>query len=332
MPNIYDVAQHAGVSTATVSRVLSQPDMVTQKTRKRVLQAIQQLGYKPNSSARNLRTLKTSKLLLTVPLAAYPLFGDLIHGAEKAAREAGYAVMLGETQHEPEHEDAYSMMLNRSEVDGIIFTSPVLSPLLAQSIALGEGRAPIVNALEFDPSFGVSSVHIDDAAAADAAISHLVELGHRRIGLVTGPESVITSRERLRGAREAMLRYGLSGELCVRAGDYTIESGVAAAKALIAEEVTAIFCFSDEMAIGALTGLREAGLSCPADISLVGFDGIRFGRFTDPPLTTIVQPVVDIGRHAARLLIETIAGIQTGLREVTLPFSLAVRGSTGSVR
>ena len=328
MPTIQDVAKRASVSTATVSRVLTQPERVAKATRRRVLKAVEQLGYQPNLAARTLRTLKASKLLLSVPLISNPVFGDLIHGAEQAAREAGYAVILGETRLYAEQEDAYSAMLASREVDGILFTSPTIPPPLQQLIAKSGGRAPIVNACEFDPGFGVSSVHIDDSGAAGAAIEHLIELGHRRIGIVSGRTSATTTGRRLEGAKGMMARHGLTDTLFIRDGDFSIERGMAAAQELLQDKVTAIFCFSDEMAIGALKGISDAGLSCPDDISLVGFDGIRFGRFTDPPLTTIVQPSIEIGQTATRLLIDTISGRRTEISEVVLPHRLDVRGST----
>jgi LacI family repressor for deo operon, udp, cdd, tsx, nupC, and nupG len=267
--------------------------------------------------------------LLTVPVISNPVFGDMIQGAERVAREAGYAVILGETLHSPEQEDAYSTMLASREVDGIIFTSPIVPASLARAIAKQGGRAPIVNAFEHSRDFGVSSVHIDDAGAADLAVTHLIELGHRRIGVIPGVMWAMTSRDRLRGAQAAMARHGQGEDLRIRHGDFTIESGIAAATDLIAEGVTALFCFSDEMAIGALAGVRRAGLICPADISIVGFDGIRFGRYLDPPLTTIVQPAEDVGSRAARILLDTIAGTQSELIDVILPHELVVRGSTG---
>jgi LacI family repressor for deo operon, udp, cdd, tsx, nupC, and nupG len=329
MATIQDVARQAAVSTATVSRVLSHPDLVAKATRKRVLQAVERLGYEPNRMARNLRRARASKILLTVPVISNPVFGDMIQGVERVAREAGYAVILGETLNIPEQEDAYSTMLASREVDGIIFTSPIVPVSLTQAIQKHGGRAPIVNAFEYSPDFGVSSVHIDDAGAAELAVTHLIELGHRRIGAISGTMLAMTSRDRLRGVQAAMDRHGLADDLRIRHGDFSIESGAVAAGELIAGGVTALFSFSDEMAIGALAGIRRAGLSCPRDISLIGFDGIRFGRYLDPPLTTIVQPAEDVGSRAARILLDTIAGTQSDLLDVVLPHELVVRGSTG---
>ncbi|WP_404710585.1 LacI family DNA-binding transcriptional regulator [Sphingomonas sp. MMS24-J13] len=329
MATIQDVARYAAVSTATVSRVLSQPGLVATATRTRVLQAVERLGYEPNRMARNLRQARASKILLTVPVISNPVFGDMIQGVERVAREAGYAVILGETLQNPGQQDVYSMMLASREVDGIIFTSPIVPPSLAQAIAKQGGRAPIVNAFEHSADFGVSSVHIDDGGAAELAVTHLIELGHRRIGAIPGVMEAMTSRDRLRGVRMAMTRHGLADELRIRHGDFTIESGLVAASALMADGVTGLFCFSDEMAIGALAAVRQAGLGCPSDISVIGFDGIRFGRYCDPPLTTIAQPAEDVGSRAARILLETIAGTQTELLDVILPHELVVRGSTG---
>jgi LacI family repressor for deo operon, udp, cdd, tsx, nupC, and nupG len=160
-------------------------------------------------------------------------------------------------------------------------------------------------------------------------MAHLYGLGHTRVGVITGPLVSPLSRDRLAGAREAAAQRGLSQGLAVAVGDFSIESGAREAAALLeTERPTAIFCFSDEMAMGALAALRARGLGCPADVSLVGFDDIRFARYLDPPLTTISQPTVEIGHEVVRLLLEVLAG-RTGFpRHTTLPHALVARAST----
>src|SRR3954467_11783632 len=198
--NIYEVARRAGVSTATVSRVLSQPDVVSPDTRPKVLQAVELLDYAPNSAAKNLRTLRTGKLLVTVPDISNPFFALILQGIEDAAQRDGYAVLLGDTQHDPEREDRYAMMLKRKEADGLIFLGHRLPKEAAKLVrAMTPRCAPVVNGCEFNPRLGVPSVHIDNAKAASEAMDHLYRLGHRRIAAITGPLVSPLSRDRLRG-------------------------------------------------------------------------------------------------------------------------------------
>ncbi len=323
MPTIIDVARHASVSIATVSRVLSKRERVSDAIKKRVLQAVEQLGYEPNRAARALRTLRAAKILVTVPDISNPFFANVIRGAEETARAAGYGVVLGDTRHDPALENQYAAMLGQREVDGLVFLGH----------RLPGGRAPVVNGCEYDPELGVSSVHIDNAAAGADATDYLISLGHRRIGIITGPLISPLSRDRLEGVRKVAGRHGLFDQLRARAGDFSVESGYNEAQQLLATDaITAIFCFSDEMAIGALQAVRNAGLSCPGDISVVGFDDIRFARFLEPALTTVAQPSTDIGRRTVRILLKILAGKRARTTNLTLPHTLVVRDSTAAAR
>lgn len=328
MTTILDVARRANVSAATVSRVLSQPELVREATRDQVMRVVRELGYEPNLAARSLRTLRSSKLLLTVPDISNPFFSNVIRGAEQAAREAGYAVVLGDTGHDPAAEDQYAGMLRRREVDGLVFLGHRLPEALQAEVALRPGQAPIVNACEYSPGLGVSSVHIDNAAAAEEAVQHLLAHGHRAIGAITGPLDSPLSRERLDGVRRALSNAGHLSSLAVGTGDFSVEAGLREAQRQLEQAVTAIFCFSDEMAIGALEAVRERGLACPGDVSVMGFDDIRLARYMTPPLTTIAQPSAEIGRRAVELLLRTLAGELQQLEVITLRHELIIRRST----
>lgn len=328
MTTIIEVAAAAGVSTATVSRVLSQPDRVAEATRVRVLEVVDALGYRPNVAARTLRTLRAAKILLTVPDISNPFFASVIRGAEEAARDAGYAVVLGDTRHDPEVEDQYAEMLLRREVDGLVFLGHRLPASLVSLVAAKGGIAPIVNGCEYSPDIGVPSVHIDNAAASADAIEHLVALGHRDIGVITGTPISPISRDRLTGAMRAAERHGLAARLQVRVGDYSADSACREARALLEGAVTAIFCFSDEMAVGAMSAVTAAGLDCPRDVSVIGFDDLPLARFFLPALTTIAQPKGLIGRHAIELLVDILRGGEPRQRQVTLAHELVVRRST----
>lgn len=329
MTTIRDVAASAGVSSATVSRVLKRPELVTRKTRENVLSAIERLGYAPNAVAASLRTSRTGKIIVSVPDIANPFFSAVIKGVEEAAQENGFSVLLGDTHGLRERENQYAEMLQRREADGLIFLGHRLPDVLAHRIARDGPLAPVVNGCEFSPSLGVSSAHIDNAAAARAAMDALYDLDHERIGVITGSLESPLSRDRLAGVRLAAERRGLIGKLTTAVGDFSIASGEARAAELLSrsERPTAIFCFSDEMAIGALAALRRLGLDCPRDISVFGFDDIPMARYAFPPLTTIRQPMAEIGRRTVKLMIDILEGRQHQVASVTLRHRLIVRHS-----
>lgn len=335
MATIRDVAREAGVSTATVSRVLSRPAVVNAETRRSVMAAVNALGYTPNAAAKSLRTLRSGKLLVTVPDIANPFFSLILQGIEAAALRAGYSVLLGDTQHDEAREQQYALMLQRREADGLIFLGHRLPKAAAALVrSRPAGTAPVVNGCEFSPSLGVPSVHIDNARAAFEAIDHLCQLGHRRIGVVTGPMASPLSRDRLKGTMARAGRPGHKITISTAGGDFSIESGIAAAEQLLGgpRPPTAIFCFNDEMAIGVLHTARQHGLRVPDDLSVVGFDDIRFAQFADPPLTTVRQPMRELGEATVRLLLDILVGNVKDAVSVTLPHALIVRASSGAPR
>jgi LacI family repressor for deo operon, udp, cdd, tsx, nupC, and nupG len=334
MSTIQDVARRAGVSTATVSRVLSHPQIVSPTTRDRVLAAVEALHYEPNHAAKSLRTLRTAKIVVSVPNIANPFFSAVIRGAEEAAQAAGYAVLLGDTRHEPEREELYAAMLRRKEADGLIFLGHRLPDTLADMVERLGGRAPVVNGCEFSPELGVSSAHIDNTAAAHEVMALLHGLGHRRIGVITGSLASPISRDRLTGARRSAAEHGLLDEFKMAIGDFSVESGAAETRALLTgpEPPTALFCFGDEMAMGALGAIADLGLSCPSDVSVVGFDDISYSQYLRPALTTVKQPMAEIGRETVGLLLDILRGVVVEPVARTLAHQLIIRDSTGPVR
>lgn len=331
MTTVRDVAIAAGVSRATAARVIANPEMVAEETRQRILKVMEDLGYSRNSVAASLRTTRTGRIIVTVPDISNPFFSRVIRGVEEAAQRAGYAVLLGDTRNEREREEQYADMLNRREADGIIFLGHRLPATLAKVLARDGSRAPIVNGCEFTPSLGVSSAHIDNASASYEVVEALYVRGHRDIAVIAGPAESPLTRDRLVGARRAAEDCGLGDRLLVEGGDFSIESGRAATLSLLALPVppTAIFCFSDEMAIGALAAAREAGVPCPQAVSVVGFDDIQMARYVDPPLATVRQPMAEIGRKTVELLLDVLSGRQTQPINATLPHKMIVRESLG---
>ena len=293
--------------------------------------AVERLGYTPNASATNLRTLRTRKLLVTVPDISNPFFSLILQGIEDTAQRAGYSVLLGDTQHDEQREERYALMLRRKEADGLIFLGHRVPEEAAALVrTLPPGRAPIVNGCEFSPRLGIPSVHIDNATAASDAMDHLYRLGHRRIGIVTGPLVSPLSRDRLSGATARAKKAGAERDFIVMNGDFSIESGAVAGERLLERKhpPTAIFCFNDEMAMGVLETARRRKLRVPDDLSIVGFDDIRFARYVDPPLTTIAQPMRQIGEGTVKLLLQILQGDGGAPESVTLPHVLVVRSST----
>ena len=335
MATIRDVAREAGVSTATVSRVLSRPDLVNPETRASVVTAIETLGYTPNAAAKSLRTLRSGKVLVTVPDIANPFFSLILQGIESAAQRAGYSVLLGDTQHDDKREQQYALMLQRREADGLIFLGHRLPKAAAALVrSLPRGRAPVVNGCEFSPGLSVPSVHIDNAKASFEAVDYLYQLGHRHIGVVTGPMASPLSRDRLKGAMARANRDRTRVTVSVAGGDFSIESGIAAGDQLMSGSTppTSIFCFNDEMAIGVVHTARQRGMRVPDDLSVVGFDDIRFAQYCDPPLTTIRQPMRELGEATVQLLLNILSGNVKDAVSVTLPHALIVRASTGAPR
>ncbi|WP_444927747.1 LacI family DNA-binding transcriptional regulator [Microbulbifer sp. TRSA002] len=330
MSNIREVARRSGVSVATVSRALKDPQMVSPRTRERVLKAVEEAGYRPNMLARNFSSGKSFAVMVLVPNIANPFFSKVIRGIEKAAQDQGYSVLLGDTKGEPAHEQFYAGMALTNQADGLIQLDSRY-PFAEKDAALA-ASIPMVNACERiaeDDRYPV--VELDNSGAAQAMARHLIELGHRRIGIVTGPLNSPIVRDRLVGFEEEMQRHGLelNSDLVVN-GEFTMPSGAEGARKLLslASAPTAIFCMNDEMAIGAVHQAKEMGLQVPADVSVAGFDNIEFSQFTDPPLTTIDQPAEKLGRYAMETLRRIIDGKPLKASRTILPFDLVVRGST----
>lgn len=311
-----DVARLAGVSTATVSRVLSSRGTVRSEMRERVLAAVKKLRYEPNVSARNLRVNKTATIIVVLPDINNPFFSLIVRGIEDVAHEQGYSVLLSNTDNDLDRELASTRILSRRGADGVIFlTARVSSPHI---LRLAE-QTPVVLACEYIEG-AVSQVSIDNVAAAMEATHHLINLGHERIAYVNGPKDIVLCRDRRQGYEFAMRQAGLPVRLeLMFEGTFYLESGGAAAEYLLnlPEPPTAVFCANDELAIGFIHRCFQMGRRVPDDVAVVGFDDIRFAAFQRPALTTIAQPMYDIGVHATRLLLEQINAWDTAKTDTT---------------
>lgn len=322
---IQDVARVAGVSTATVSRTLSKPDVVAELTREAVLDAIRTTGYRVNHLARNLRRQRTGSVIALMPNLANPFFSQIVAGMASVLTPAQYGLLIADTQAGPDADERLSHYLLSGMADGLVLFDGTLSPARLDI----PGRPPIVAACEWMGG-ALPSVRVDNAHGARLAVRHLAKLGHTAIAHVTGPPGNVLSLSRLEGFRAEMAAQGLPvSEDWIYPGDFTMDSGAMAARAWLAAErrPTAVFCSSDEMAIGFMGAVQHAGVSVPEDVSLIGFDNIEVVGHLTPALTTIRQPRTLIGERAAELLLGMIdEGVTAGPSEL-IPVELIVRAS-----
>ncbi len=332
MTNIRAVAKKAGVSVATVSRALQKPEVVSDKTRKRVQKAAKDVGYRPNMMAKVFRSKKTHSILVLVPDMSNPFFARVISGIQKAAKERGYNVTLGNTLGNKETERDFARLLQTSQTDGIVQLSASYPLDIADNDVANP--LPIVNCCECVTDDSMPTVQLDNRAAAQAMVRYLMGLGHNRIGVITGPpESPLTSG-RMAGYKAALEEAGqVFDPSLVTEGDYSLSAGEDRASALLAADQppTAIFCFNDEMAYGAMRRVKQMGLRVPEDISVAGFDDLPYSKYMEPALTSVCQPSAEFGPVAVHMLFEMIAGSLTSDRHQQLPFELATRSSTGPV-
>ena len=333
--SIKEVARLAGVSIATVSRSINNPEKVTEKTRLKVQEAIATTGYAPNTLAQSFRRGRTNLIMAVLPSVGDPFFSAVMRGIHTAARAKGYSVVIEETQLNTMTEDEIGAMLVSRQTDGILLLAS-MSPFGTKILsAKNQRRLPIVIGLETISAelAGFPSVHIDNVAAAKEATNYLLAQGHERIAMIFGQETSLLTKDRELGYRAAMKQAGLGIEDgWVVEGQLTITGARQATRTLLNHHVrpTAIFCANDEMAIGCLHEIKAAGLSVPGDISVVGFDDIRYAEVTDPPLTTISQPAEEIGeRTMYRLCREIEEGNSGDSKPEIVPHKLVVRASVG---
>lgn len=331
---IKDIADRLGVSPATVSRALGDGELVADATRERIRDTARALNYRPNVSARNLRTRKSMAVLMVVRDIGNPFYLDVLKGVEATARAAGYSVLMGNTENDPAREAEYFDMLRDGHADGMILMTGKL-PAGHKSGAVPASDRPVVIALEMIENALFPHVQIDNVGAARTAMRHLIGLGHSRIAHISGPIPEILGVQRRQGYREAMAAANLTVPAGYeQRGDYTLKSGGEACRALfaLAEPPTAIFVASDDMAFGAIHQLRRMGRDVPGDVSIVGFDDLYLSEAFYPPLTTIRQPRLEIGSKAMSIMLERLSGSPGPSQPIILPTSLCVRGTTAPPR
>lgn len=327
---IYDVAREAGVSMATVSRVVNGNPNVKPSTRKKVLAAIEQLGYRPNAVARGLASKRTTTVGVVIPDIASPFFAELARGIDDIASMYKYNIILCDSDERIERELHLTNTLLEKQVDGIIFMGREITENHMQVFTTA--AVPIVLAGTKDPTGQLPSVDISHYEAGYDATKHLIEKGHKRIAMVTGPLiDPLTGMRRFEGYKKAMEEAGLSfKDSYVYNGNFRYESGLEAVDQFMSlvERPTAIFAASDEMAVGVIHGIQDRGLRVPEDVEVIGFDNIRLAEMVRPRLTTVVQPMYDIGAVAMRLLTKYMNNEKVENHIVLLPHRIEERQST----
>lgn len=333
--NIRDIAQKAGVSVATVSRVLNHPDQVTEKTREHVMSIMKALEYTPNWFARGLNLNRTGVIALLIPNISNPNYTEIAKGVEEVAHNKGYYTLLCNSEDSIEKEAAYIEMLLHRKVDGLIFVAGHLDE--SQMKKIQDVNLPAVMVGEASRDWSFSSVYTNYREGAVKATTHLIENGYSEIAHITGQLRFIESKEKLEGYKEALASAKLPiDNTWIVSGEETIEGGYIAAKRLIrhSKPPKAIFVANDWMAFGAIDAIKTEGLKIPEDIAIIGFDNNRMSALVEPKLTTINLPVYKMGLTASRLLFDTIeAMISGGLEEprqkIFLPLTIKVRHSCG---
>lgn len=329
---ISDVAAEAGVHPSTVSRVLNGHTGTTirPETRERVMAAADRLEYRPSTLARGLRLQRTLTLGMLVPDITNPFFPSIIKGAEDAARERGYNLILCNSEDEPEREASCLHALREHQVDGLLIAS---SRMADHTIAdLRDEGYPFVLLNRATDSAGDLAVVVDNCAAAVEVVGYLASLGHRRIGHIAGPRDTTTGVERREGYLIGVVRHGLADEpeLVVEAEAFSVEAGRRALRVMLdgPARPTAVFAANDLIAIGMLQLLREAGTPVPDRLSIVGFNDIPLAGLLQPALTTVRVPQLEMGVVGAHLLIDRLEGLPIGTVRVTLPTELVIRSSS----
>jgi len=334
---IKNVAEEAGVSIATVSRVVNGiPGQYNEKTKKRVMQIIEKLNYQPNAIARSLRNRKTHTIGFVVP-GLQPFFAEILEGVQSVARKKGYSTVLCNTDYDPKQEEAYVVNLLERRVDGVIFTSGVMRD--EHILKLKEEGIPIVLIEKFMESSDIPAIVIDNFSAAKKAVKHLLGLGYKNIGYISAPLELVPLRERFEGYKQALLESQIPYDPSIVYIEKTIKKEDLRSGYKIMEKILhqgnfprAFFIVSDTLAIGAIKAIKDFGMRVPADIAIVGFDDIDIASFSDPPLTTMAQPKYEMGVKGMEMLIKVMNGIKLRKREVRLDVKIVIRGSCGGLK
>lgn len=328
MSTLLDVARRAGVSPMTVSRVVNGSGVVSPKLRARVQQALAETGYVPNTLARNLRARRTDTIALVLPDMTNPFFTTLAHGVETAAREAGYSLLLANSDEREDEEERLVPMLLQRQVDGILV---VPAGHGGETIRVcREREVPLVIVDRRPEAPGADVIRGDSEGGAYELGRLLIGLGHRQMAVLSGPAAVPTAADRVAGFTRAVAEAGLLAPI-VRYGSFSIASGHDLAISVMGAtpRPTALFAANNFIAIGVQHALAELGLRVPDDVAVVGFDDLPQAMVTFPFLTVVAQPAFEMGQRSVALLLDRMANADRPFCDEVLPAELVVRASSG---
>jgi LacI family transcriptional regulator len=330
MPTIYDVAKLSGLSKTTVSRVINNHSYVSEEKRALVLQAMKELGYTPNPAARRLRGQMTTTIGVIVPRIVNPFFSYLVDSIEQAAYKNGYQVLIFQSNEDKEKERAFLQLLKTKQVDGVIMTSienewEVIEPFTVDG--------PILLCNEYVDGANVPAIRLNQQKGAYLGVKHLIERGHRKIAYCTGGLFAEhgKDKDRNQGFQKALLEAGIQvNPKWIFVNKHSIEDGKQVMKQIVEmdDRPTAIFTGSDEIAGGMMMEAKESGFIVPDDLAIMGFDDQPLAQMLDPKLTTIRQPVDEMGKKSVELLIKMLHNREAEIRSCELPIELVVRKST----
>jgi LacI family transcriptional regulator len=330
-----DVAARAGVHPATASRALGPETrlLVSEETARRVLDAAAELGYTPNPVARSLRTRRSHTVGVLIPDLNNPLFPPIVRGLDDALAAAGYVALIGNTDSDSDRERIVFEQLRARHVDGFVLaTAQLRDPVLAEA---ARAELPVVLVNRLAEGYPFPSVSVDNERGVGMVVAHLAGLGHRRIAHIAGPQDLSTGLSRYRGFVKAMADHGLpvADDLVIFARAYSVEEGLRCCRTLLepAGRCTAVAAANDMLALGCYAALDDARLSCPDDMSVVGFNDMPFIDRLRPPLTTVRFPHYQVGTEAAQLLLERIGGTGGPVKILYLAPEFIARGSTAPV-
>ncbi len=334
-PKVVDVARMAGVSTATVSRVLNEPAKVTEATRAAVLAAVEQTGYRVNRAARNLRTNTSKTILALVPNLSNPFFSNILSGLERALNAADYSLLVTDSGDTDLTAVQLQRFIDAGQADGLVVLDGSIALSSLEELRQSYPECPITFACEWVEGFSGSSVRADNALGIRMLVDHLWAQGHRTFGHVTGPASNVLSIARRQAFEKRIIELqGESRKDWIVQGDFSIAAGLQAAidVAKMKDRPTAWICASDQLAFGLISGLTRAGVRVPQDISVTGFDNIEMTEVFNPPLTTIHQHRNQMGDVAARSLLSQLTKGEAAAEQTKMmPVYLVERESTGPV-
>jgi DNA-binding LacI/PurR family transcriptional regulator len=333
--SIKDIARAAEVSHSTVSRALSDSPLVSAQTKLRIQRLAHEMGYSPDAQARSLVMGKTRTIGVVVTTITDPFIAEVVQSIETTAHQHNYSVILASSNSEPEREIAAVEMLRSKRVDGVVVTSSRVGALYQAHLERLGVPVVLLNSHTKESGAYTFSINVDNRHGGFLATDHLIQLGHRRIGYVTGAANHSDDLDRLAGYRQALTRAGLPFDpVLVLPGTGEVGGGQRALPQLLAldPQASAAFCYNDMTAIGLLHAARAHGLCIPGDLALVGFDDIPFASYVQPPLTTIAQPKPEMGRRAVEMVLALLAGGAGGpdpVSDILVQGELIVRASSG---